>query len=137
MSEKVNHPEHYNRHPSGIEAIDICEHMCFNLGNAFKYLFRYHLKGGVQDIHKAIWYLNRQRTLKEIPILSENIYAGSPIRMKMKEFLKCEDNIKAYNVFQLIFRCQFYGGHSEDLERAVDYLQQILREVERRNEQLC
>lgn len=32
--EKVNHPKHYNAHPSGVECIDIVEHMNFNRGNA-------------------------------------------------------------------------------------------------------
>ena len=30
----VNHPKHYTEHPSGIECIQITEHMGFNLGNA-------------------------------------------------------------------------------------------------------
>lgn len=25
MAEAVNHPPHYNQHPSGVEAIDLCE----------------------------------------------------------------------------------------------------------------
>lgn len=36
----VNHPKHYNSHPSGIEAIVICEHTDFCLGNAIKYILR-------------------------------------------------------------------------------------------------
>jgi len=38
--ELVNHPDHYNKHPSGVECIDIVEHMSFNLGNAVKYIWR-------------------------------------------------------------------------------------------------
>ena len=34
MADNVNHPKHYNSHPSGVEAIVICEHMPFNIGNA-------------------------------------------------------------------------------------------------------
>ncbi len=30
--EKVNHPKHYNQHPSGVEAIDIVEHMSLPRG---------------------------------------------------------------------------------------------------------
>ena len=33
----VNQPSHYKSHPSGIECIQIVEHMTFNLGNAVKY----------------------------------------------------------------------------------------------------
>ena len=41
-----------------IECIDITRHMTFNIGNAVKYLWRYQLKGGTEDLQKAIWYIN-------------------------------------------------------------------------------
>jgi len=40
MSDLVNHPPHYKSHPSGVECIQITEHMNFNLGNAVKYIWR-------------------------------------------------------------------------------------------------
>ena len=40
MSDTVNHPAHYNTHPSGVECIEITEHFNFNIGNAIKYLWR-------------------------------------------------------------------------------------------------
>jgi len=36
----VNHPRHYTEHPSGIECIQVVEHMGFCLGNAVKYIWR-------------------------------------------------------------------------------------------------
>jgi hypothetical protein len=54
----VNHPKHYTEHPSGVECIQITRHMGFNLGNAMKYIWRADLKNGVEDLQKAIWYLN-------------------------------------------------------------------------------
>ena len=57
--ETVNHPSHY-RHPSGVECIDVVEHMNFNLGNAMKYIWRHESKGGVEDLRKAIWYIGRE-----------------------------------------------------------------------------
>src|SRR5581483_2936486 len=36
----VNHPPHYTSHPSGVECIQVTEHMNFCLGNAIKYLWR-------------------------------------------------------------------------------------------------
>jgi len=61
MSDPVNHPPHYNAHPSGVEAIDVCEHIGFNLGNAVKYLWRSGQKGAErQDLEKALWYLRRE-----------------------------------------------------------------------------
>lgn len=59
--EKINHPKHYNAHLSGVEAIDVCEHMPFNIGNAVKYLFRAEHKGAASDdVKKAAWYLRRE-----------------------------------------------------------------------------
>jgi len=60
MSDPVN-PDHYRRHPSGIEAIDITEHMNFCLGNAIKYIWRADLKANpIEDLKKAAWYINRE-----------------------------------------------------------------------------
>lgn len=57
----VNHPPHYTQHPSGVECIQIVEHMSFNIGNAFKYLWRADLKNGrIENLQKAIWYINRE-----------------------------------------------------------------------------
>ena len=65
MVDKVNHPKHYNSHPSGIECITVVEHMSFNIGNAIKYLWREGLKGdSVEDLKKAIWYINREIELR-------------------------------------------------------------------------
>ena len=68
MSDAVNHPGHYTGHPSGIECIDIVEHMGFNLGNAIKYIWRADLKhDAIEDLRKAAWYLDREinKRLKE------------------------------------------------------------------------
>jgi len=60
--EKVNHPTHYNQHPSGVECIDVVEHMSFNLGNAVKYLWRAGKKDSTdEDLRKAVWYIERER----------------------------------------------------------------------------
>jgi hypothetical protein len=57
----VNHPEHYTAHPSGIECIQVTEHMGFCLGNAMKYLWRAGNKGDkLEDLRKAVWYINRE-----------------------------------------------------------------------------
>lgn len=61
--EAVNHPRHYNDHPSGVECITIVEEFNFNLGNAIKYIWRAGLKPGAdaqQDLAKALWYIQRE-----------------------------------------------------------------------------
>lgn len=53
-------PNHYKSHPSGIECIQITEHMDFLSGNAMKYLWRAGLKDDkIQDLKKAAWYIQR------------------------------------------------------------------------------
>ena len=67
MDININHPQHYNSHPSGIECITIARHYCFSIGNAIKYLWRAGLKHDssmsdidkeIEDLKKAIWYIN-------------------------------------------------------------------------------
>jgi len=64
MSDTVNHPSHYNSHPSGVECITVTEHMNFNLGNAVKYIWRVGLKSEdpIVDLEKARWYVEREIT---------------------------------------------------------------------------
>lgn len=62
----VAHPKHYTAHPSGVECIQITEHMGFNLGNAVKYLWRCDLKqDAIEDLKKARWYIDREIEKRE------------------------------------------------------------------------
>lgn len=63
----VNHPAHYTSDPSGVECITITRHRNFNIGNAFKYLWRNGLKDDpaqdakakqIEDLKKAVFYIN-------------------------------------------------------------------------------
>lgn len=63
-NEKVDHPRHYNRHPSGVECIEIIEHMPANIAFAMKHLWRCGLKDTEtpdRDLQKAQWYIARER----------------------------------------------------------------------------
>ena len=58
--DQVNHPEHYTTDPSGVECIEITRHRNFNIGNAFKYLWRAGLKDErkhIEDLRKAMFYI--------------------------------------------------------------------------------
>ena len=68
MSNKVNHPSHYNI--GKIEVIDFIEdqQLNFHLGNAVKYICRAGKKNSdgtsvdrsrITDLEKAMWYLQR------------------------------------------------------------------------------
>lgn len=66
-NDPVTHPAHYTSHPSGIECIQITEHMNFCLGNVIKYLWRADGKGvPIQDLKKARWYLDREIARREL-----------------------------------------------------------------------
>lgn len=70
MTDYVNHPPHYET--GGVECIDAMvitqgteavENFC--VCNAFKYLWRHQKKNQIEDIKKAIWYLNKYVELEE------------------------------------------------------------------------
>jgi len=82
--DSVNHPDHYNVHPSGVECIDVIEHFPHNIGAAIKYLWRAGLKGGAsEDLAKAAWYSNR-----EIARLEKFKPARRRVGSKRKRFRK-------------------------------------------------
>lgn len=64
--ENVNHPQHYNQHPAGIECIDVIRHYTCDIANAIKYIWRAGLKSDadktdiekeLEDLEKALWYI--------------------------------------------------------------------------------
>ena len=71
--ENVSHPSHYTwlKDKCGIEVIDITRHLDFDLGNTIKYILRAgrkpiinenlsddFLKAAIQDLKKALFYIN-------------------------------------------------------------------------------
>jgi hypothetical protein len=71
--DNVNHPPHYNQ--GGIECIDAIKaatgsgFVKYCTGNVIKYLWRYDNKGGLEDLKKAAWYLDR--AIKEMEVSGE------------------------------------------------------------------
>lgn len=61
----VSHPSHYQSE-TGLEVIDVIEAFTFDLkgieatdtGNIIKYICRWKQKNGLQDLKKAMWYLD-------------------------------------------------------------------------------
>jgi hypothetical protein len=65
IADQVNHPAHYIEN-GGIECIEAIEsqltkeeYQGYLRGNCVKYLWRWKNKGGVQDLKKCKWYLDR------------------------------------------------------------------------------
>jgi len=95
MKESVNHPEHYNNHKSGVEAIKVCESMGFNLGNAFKYTFRRNDKGDVvENLKKALWYVEYEIDRRHRHNLNKIKYVLSLFDLqRRKEYIERENLI--------------------------------------------
>ena len=72
VSDDAINPSHYKSHPSGVECIQITEHMSFLIGNAMKYLWRAGLKTDdpLEDLEKARWYLDRQIALIQTGVIA-------------------------------------------------------------------
>jgi hypothetical protein len=106
----VNHPQHYTSHPSGVECIQVVEHMGFNLGNAIKYIWRADEKGdAVEDLRKAAWYVNREierRTRDE----------------------RCPNRYGSTN--GVTTRCALYVGHDGDHQFQESSLERFVESVE-------
>lgn len=71
QADVVNHPPHYTD-GSGIECIEAIEaqltteeYQGYLRGNCVKYLWRWRQKGGVIDLQKAQWYLERLTVFTE------------------------------------------------------------------------
>jgi hypothetical protein len=72
-TDNVNHPPHYNQ--GGIECLEAIKAALgdgfadYLRGNVMKYLWRCEHKGGVEDLKKAAWYLDR--AIKEMEVSGE------------------------------------------------------------------
>jgi len=68
-ADMVNHPPHYTAHPSGVECIQIREHMkCPCLSDALKYIWRADMSlkwDDLEDLRKAVWYVEREIQRRE------------------------------------------------------------------------
>ena len=77
MSDNINRPPHYNA--GKVECIDALEAATIGLtgieavctANVIKYLWRWKLKNGSEDLKKAKWYLDRLLNIVEGKVETE------------------------------------------------------------------
>lgn len=74
MTDKVNHPAHYNAHPSGVECWKIIQTVPKELADPIKYLWRVDMKNGMEDARKALWYLSECDDFRAYQLMN-----GSPV----------------------------------------------------------
>lgn len=70
--DKINH-EYYKNCPSGVECIDMTMHYCFAIDNAIEDLWEFGLKQELEDLDKAMRYIqNRIKQLENEKETKEN-----------------------------------------------------------------
>lgn len=125
----VHKPKHYNEHPSGIECIQVTEHMNFCLGNAVKYIWRADLKNGVEDLEKAIWYLQREiftRKSKELALRIPEGQPAIPFEANLPICTRCQKPIKPWELrTQSVWVVdRIFFAHENKEECVVDNIQE-------------
>jgi hypothetical protein len=65
-ADPITAPGHYTIYP--VQPIEITRHLGFCLGNAVKYILRAPYKGGVEDVDKALHYLDWEELWGSPPI---------------------------------------------------------------------
>jgi len=135
----VNHPSHYLAHRSGIECIQITEHLNFCLGNAVKYIWRADEKGdAINDLAKAAWYIDREITRRKALADMENARLIGVIADCLEKDLVTKSdssptqtgNTLAYaqagdarRQNQMGKMCYYGDGMPQDYEQAVEWWQ--------------
>jgi len=105
VEDRVNHPSHYNSHPSGIEFIEVGRWFNFNVGNAMKYLWRAGLKDEagievltkhIEDLKKAQWYIADEIKRVEKELATPKPGLDQTEGKLMDEWSKVNDASKEY-----------------------------------------
>jgi hypothetical protein len=118
MNDPVNHPAHYTSHASGLEAIELTEHLAFCPGNAIKYLWRKDFKGAHdQDIAKAIWYLKRE--LERQFVYQENV-------AKFEKYVEANPRDEMAKIILTIARAPFSIDSKTELNGVISCLTNLI-----------
>lgn len=136
----VNAPPHYRNNPSGVECIELSEKLSFNLGNAFKYVFRRSDKENtLQDVSKAEWYLKRE--IGRLEALIETMPASVELLIhpnltnaderKINRVISAETNVNAADYYVYLFEQSGLGAPEDlsSLHDALASLQALIAEV--------
>ena len=119
----VDHPAHYNSHPSRVEAIEVIEYLTGNMFNTVKYVWRAAHKGKVvEDIQKSIWYIKRElgRVIIELPTIPQHVLD------KTDRYVAAEpDKLRASIVFMSVDAHRELSTYKENLRRTLTLLEEL------------
>lgn len=120
MKDNIN-PNHYKTRKH--ECIEFTRLLNFNLGNAFKCIWRFEHKNGKEDLEKAVWYLKDQ--IRNRPGMSK---LSQPKYDKMKFSLEwCgfeRNHLSALN-------CILYAAYVKNYDvmiLAISYVEKLIEE---------
>ena len=136
----VQNPKHYCSHPSGVECIEVARILEFDIGNAFKYVWRAGSKlDTIEDLKKALFYLNDASKLKKfrrikgrvkkgvaILVLKANIHEPDPLK---REALSCI--VVAQTCYRRKDRAMWLGIASGIVEQMIENIEKDNIENER------
>ncbi len=124
MNDNINHPKHYTGVTSEIECIDIARHLNFQLGNAFKYVWRAGKKGGsdmeLEDLKKALWYLE-----DSIGHGYNDFDKCDHVAEEITQIVTRDDDSLRSNILRNIA--------AQRVHAAANFLRQMIEELERKN----
>jgi hypothetical protein len=121
--EGVNHPSHYNMHPSGLEVKEVTNWLPFNLGNVFKYATRFDLKDGAKDTKKCLWYARESEQTSEAMRIRPASRDGIRLRAAMDQFIKYETRPLVRALLVALYNtCFYHPSVSEPLIEAAEKL---------------
>lgn len=148
MKEQINHPSHYNNHPSDVEAIDVIRSFSFNLGSSFKYVYRRNDKENcLQDLKKAKWYLLdeiKSRRDRKVGIFSSffkvlqwpnpfNYIQWRDRSELIQRILDTEEDENCKIIYKYLNDCDYFIYEIGDLYKITNALDNLIKEEEYKN----
>ena len=122
----VQKAAHYNVHPSGVEAILIVRHLSFDLGNCFKYVFRFKGKESVRSLKSALYYFN-DHVREDLPDISDKQWSTlQPLLKRVREAEK--DGLVL--AFMVKFSDYLYTPTEDNACNVADTIQALIKREE-------
>lgn len=115
-------PQHYKSQPH--ECIEFTRHLCFVLGNAFKYVFRYRFKNGLEDLEKARWYLEAYKSHSSKRLDKAEL---SDLVVKLSE---CRFSDSERRILTLILIEAASNGYGHSSGQALEILETLIGQYE-------
>jgi hypothetical protein len=109
----IDHPKHYNSHPSGLEVIVLLDDMTANIGNVTKYILRHVLKDGFKDAKKAVWYAERAVSNHELDTFMPWSVRGRRLQHNLQRFIDTESDRRVQRILLQIWDAYYHHGRLE------------------------